>query len=165
MKRSVFILIAALLLCADPFFAPKAMMQSEEFTLAGEWRVDSSAIDGENFSRLGNTLGFPQRDMFFSQSEEGTRTGFVKREDVGTNVNPLGVWRISGDRFSATFQLWCPNAGVCGTVIMRGRFLEADRIRGTMTVFFDAKDSRQSTGYDTWVFSFRGNRVEGGTGR
>jgi hypothetical protein len=103
--------------------------------------------------------------MFFSESEEGTRTGFVKREDVGTNVNPLGVWRISGDRFSATFQLWCPSAGACGTVIMRGRFLEADRIRGTMTVFFDVKDSRQSTGYDTWVFSFRGDRVQGGAGR
>lgn len=164
MKRTVFLLIAALLLCADPFSTPRAMMQSEGFTLAGEWIVDSTPIDGQNFSRLGNTLGFPQRDMVFSE-EEGTRTGFVKREDVGTSVNPLGVWRVTGNRFSATFQLWCPNTSVaCGTVIMRGRFVEDGRIRGTMTVFFDAKDSFRPTGYDTWVFSFQGDRLSGGAG-
>lgn len=166
MKRSVFILIAAILLCVGSFSTPKAMTQTQEFTLAGEWRVDSSAINNEEFSRMGNSLGFPQRDMFFSVSEEGERTGFVKREDVGTNVNPLGVWRVTGDRFSATFQLWCPDtSNPCGSVIMRGRFLENDRIRGTMTVFFDEKDSRRPTGYDTWVFSFRGDRISGGAGR
>lgn len=165
MKRSIFILFAAILLCAGSFFAPKAISASQEFTLAGEWIVDSTPINGETFSRQGNTLGFPQRDMFFSE-EEGLRTGLVRREDVGTNVNPLGVWRVTGDRLSATFQLWCPDSSSpCGSVIMRGRFLDSETIRGTMTVFFDEKDSRRPTGYDTWVFSYRGERVEGGSGR
>ena len=67
-------------------------------------------------------------------------------------------------RFSAAFQLWCPNAdGPCGSVIMRGQFLADDSVKGTMTVFFDQPDDGRPTGYDTWVFAFRGSRKAGGS--
>jgi|SRR5205085_1522945 len=141
--------------------APQAAAQDQR-TLAGEWIMVSTPINGETFSRLGNSLGFPDRDMVFTQ-EGDLRNGVVLREDVGANVRPLGSWRVMGDRFSAAFQLWCPNAdGTCGSVVMRGQFVSDDAVKGTMTVFFDQSDPGRPTGYDTWVFSFRGSRKAGG---
>ena len=152
------ILCAVLLLAA----APRARAQSER-TLAGEWIMVSSPINGESASRMGNTLGFPNRDMVFT-IEGDLRNGVVLREDVGPSVRPLGSWRVMNNRFSATFQLWCPVAeGPCGSVVMRGQFLDDDTVKGTMTVFFDTPDEARPTGYDTWVFSFRGNRKAGGS--
>jgi hypothetical protein len=152
-KSSQF--IAAIFILAVS--ASTALTQSER-TLSGEWLVYSTPINGEIFSRKGNTLGFPLRDMFFRQDGD-LRTGFVDREDAGSDVHPLGVWRIDGNRFSASFQLWCPDSSnPCGSVVMRGRFTNDDRIRGTMTVFFDEQDTSRPTGYDTWVFSFQGER-------
>ena len=142
--------------------APQARAQSER-TLAGEWIMTSSPINGQLASRLGNSLGFPDRDMVFTL-EGDLHNGVVLREDVGQNVRPLGSWRVMGNRFSAAFQLWCPDAsGPCGSVIMRGQFLSDDSVKGSMTVFFDQADDARPTGYDTWVFSFRGSRkAEGG---
>jgi hypothetical protein len=131
-------------------------------TLVGGWIVRSSPIQGETASRQGNTLGFPDRDMTF-QEDGGIRTGFVAREDVGTNIKPLGVWRLDGNKFSATFQLWCPNSDApCGSVVMRGEFLDDNRIKGVMTAFFDVRDASRPTGFDTWPFNFTGERVSGG---
>lgn len=159
--RFIALSVAAFLVLAASFFTPKADMQSE-LTLAGEWLMTSSPIDNQMFSRLGNSLGFPDRDMVFEQQGD-MRTGVVLRGE-GENVRPLGVWRVTGDKFSATFQLWCPSSnGPCGTVIMRGEFLRDDKVKGTMTVFFDQEDNFRPTGYDTWVFSFRGDRVPGGS--
>jgi hypothetical protein len=142
--------------------APSARAQSAR-TLAGEWIMTSSPINGALASRMGNSLGFPDRDMVFEQQGE-LRNGFVLREDVGANVRPLGSWRVMGNRFSAAFQLWCPMAdGPCGSVIMRGQFLSDDSVKGTMTVFFDQSDDSRPTGYDTWVFAFRGSRKAGGS--
>lgn len=153
-RRSILLIAAAVLILASS----NGASTQEGLTLAGEWTVTSTPINGEVFSRMGNTLGFPERDMFFRE-DDGIRTGFVDREDAGSDVHPLGVWRIEGERFSASFQLWCPDASQpCGSVIMRGRFTAEDRIRGTMTVFFDERDPTRPTGYDTWVFSFRGER-------
>jgi hypothetical protein len=136
-------------------------LQSER-SLAGEWIVVSHPIDGKMASPKGTTLGFPDRDMVFDQQGD-IRTGVVLREDVGQNVRPLGVWRVTGDRFSATFQLWCPDPnGPCGSIVMRGQFVRDDKINGTMTAFFDQPDDTTPTGYDTWTFSFVGNRVAGG---
>ncbi len=153
-----------LILCAVLFLAaaPVARAQTER-TLAGEWIMVSSPIDGQGFSRMGNSLGFPDRDMVFTV-ESDLRNGVVLREDVGSNVRPLGSWRVMGNRFSAAFQLWCPNSdGPCGSVIMRGQFVDDDTVKGSMTVFFDTPDDGRPTGYDTWVFSFRGNRKSGGS--
>ena len=134
-----------------------------EFSLAGEWIVSSKPINGQLASPKGVSLGFPDRDMVFEQQGD-LRTGVVLREDVGQNVRPLGVWRVDGDQFSTTFQLWCPDPdGPCGSIVMRGRFVSVDRIRGTMTAFFNVLDDNMPTGYDTWTFSFVGNRVGGGT--
>jgi hypothetical protein len=48
---------------------------------------------------------------------------------------------------------------------MRGHFVRDDKISGTMTAFFDLSDSSSPTGYDTWTFSFVGNRIaDGATG-
>jgi hypothetical protein len=142
--------------------APQARAQSER-TLAGEWIMVSTPLNGEVASRLGNSLGFPDRDMVFTQDGD-LRNGVVLREDVGGNVRPLGSWRVMGNRFSAAFQLWCPNAdGPCGSVIMRGQFLSGDSVKGTMTVFFDVSDDGRPTGYDTWTFLFRGSRKAGGS--
>jgi hypothetical protein len=141
--------------------APPVRAQSGN-TLAGEWIMKSTPINGEMASRMGNSLGFPDRDMVFTV-EGDLRNGVVLREDVGANVRPLGSWRVMGDRFSAAFQLWCPVAdGPCGSVVMRGQFLDGDTVKGTMTVFFDQADEGRPTGYDTWVFSFRGSRKAGG---
>ncbi|HXG68749.1 MAG TPA: hypothetical protein VNO70_26870 [Blastocatellia bacterium] len=160
-RVSTSILAAALFLLTASAHSPFKATAQSELTLVGEWIVTSTPINNEVFSRMGNTLGFPERDMFFEQ-DGSLRTGFVAREDIGGNVRPLGVWRAQGDRFSATFQLWCPDAThPCGSVVMRGRFLDGDRIRGTMTVFFDEKDETRPTGYDTWKFNFKGDRVAG----
>lgn len=159
--RIIALSAAAFLILAASFFTPKAAMQSE-FTLTGEWLMVSSPIDNQGFSRLGNTLGFPDRDMVFEQQGD-KRTGVVLREE-GENIRPLGVWRVSGGKFSATFQLWCPDSNAaCGSVVMRGEFLREDKVKGTMTVFFDQEDNFRPTGYDTWVFSFTGNRLSGGS--
>ena len=160
--RTTGLLILALIIFAASDLTPQARMQSTR-TLAGEWIMKSTPIDNQLVSRLGNTLGFPDRDMVFAEDGD-LRTGVVLREDAGPDVRPLGVWRVTGDRFSATFQLWCNDTRLaCGSVVVRGEFLSDDRVRGTMTVFFDQKDSFRPTGYDTWVFSFRGDRVSGGS--
>jgi hypothetical protein len=141
---------------------PKVRAQTER-TLAGEWIVTSSPINGQAFSPRGNTLGFPERDMLFEQ-DGVLRTGTVLREDVGVDVRPLGVWRVNGDRFSATFQLWCPDtSGPCGSIVMRGEFVRDDRIRGTMTAYFDIAEPSNPTGVDTWTFNFRGDLVAAGS--
>jgi hypothetical protein len=157
--------LLAVTISAAAISAPKtpAAMQLPGFTLEGEWLMVSTPIDGQLASRLGNSLGFPDRDMVFERNGD-LKTGTVLREDVGTNVRPLGVWRVNGSRFSATFQLWCPDGSpTCGTVVMRGEFTREDRVRGTMTVFFDTPDPTRPTGLDTWVFNFRGDRIAGGT--
>ena len=159
--RFIALSVAAFFILAASFFTPKAAMQSE-FTLAGEWLMVSTPIDNQLFSRMGNSLGFPDRDMIFEQQGD-LRTGVVLREE-GQNIRPLGVWRVKGDKFSATFQLWCPDSRfACGSVVMRGEFLRDDKVKGTMTVFFDQEDNFRPTGYDTWVFAFTGNRVSGGS--
>lgn len=165
-KRSIITGIFAFLIFfgAGTLAPPKASMQSPR-SLVGEWIVKSTPIENEMFSRKSNTLGFPDRDMFFDENGS-IRTGRVDREDAGTNVKPLGVWRIDGDRISATFQLWCPNSEApCGSIVMRGRFTNDNRIRGTMTAFFDVADETRPTGYDTWRFSFTGDRVASGGGQ
>jgi len=140
---------------------PIEVTSQTERTLAGEWIVRSSPIDGKTASPKGITLGFPERDMVFEQQGD-LRTGVVLREDVGQNVKPLGVWRVMGDDFSTTFQLWCPDTnGPCGSIVMRGTFVRDDKISGTMTAFFDQEDASTPTGFDTWTFSFVGNRVGG----
>jgi hypothetical protein len=141
---------------------PNAINMHDEFSLAGEWIVRSSPIDGQMTSPKGLTLGFPDRDMLFEHQGD-LRTGVVLREDVGQNVRPLGVWRVMGDEFSATFQLWCPDtSGSCGSIVMRGKFVRSDKINGTMTAFFDESDERTPTGFDSWTFSFGGNRLTDG---
>ena len=132
--------------------------QIDTFTLVGEWIVKSQPINGQTFSRKGNTLGFPDRDMVFTEAGD-LRTGMVLREDVGANVRPLGVWRVNGSNLSTAFELWCPDSsGPCGSVIMRGSFSDPDTISGTMSVFFEVEDDTTPTGLDTWVFSFAGKR-------
>lgn len=151
------IVIIMVIACAG--VAPTASSQSEP-TLVGEWMVTSTPINGALVSRMGNSLGFPNRHMVF-ELQGDQHTAFVAREDAGPNVNPLGVWRLDGDRISATFQLWCQDPNVsCGTIIMRGTLVSNDRIRGTMTAFFEESDDTTPTGYDTWTFSFRGDRIK-----
>ena len=162
LTRILAVLVIVSGLGAASAVTPKARMQNER-TLAGEWLVTSSPINGELFSPRGNTLGFPDRDMVFEQDGD-LRTGVVLREDVGQDVRPLGVWRVNGDRISTTFQLWCPDtSGPCGSIVMRGEFVRDDRIRGTMTAFFDVADDHSPTGYDTWTFAFKGDRVSSGS--
>ena len=159
---SIILLVCAVALFVGAPFPSKTSAQSEN-SLVGEWIVTSSPIGNELISRMGNSLGFPERDMFFEE-DGNIRTGLVAREDFGISARPLGVWRVDGDRFSATFQLWCPDTTqICGSIVMRGRFTQEGKIRGTMTAFFDIEDSFQPTGYDTWTFSFRGDRVGGGS--
>lgn len=157
--RAFKLLVCAVLCAAPATFATRTAATQTERTLSGEWIVKSSPIDGHMASPKGISLGFPDRDMVFEQ-EGDLRTGVVLREDVGHDVRPLGVWRVMGDQLSATFQLWCPDTnGPCGSIVMRGQFIRDDKINGTMTAFFDQFDDNTPTGYDTWTFSFVGNRV------
>lgn len=158
-KRLIALMVIAFALTAASVGIPTANMQGAR-SLAGEWIVRSSPINGQMTSPKGLSLGFPDRDMLFEE-EGDLRTGVVLREDVGHDVRPLGVWRVTDDQFSTTFQLWCPDTnGPCGSIVMRGRFVRDDKIKGTMTAFFDI-EGNTPTGYDTWTFSFVGNRVAG----
>ena len=155
-RLSIF-LVSAVAILFTPSISGR-LRQSTTFTMVGEWIVKSQPINGQNFSRKGNTLGFPDRDMVFTEDGD-LRTGMVLREDVGPEVRPLGVWRVQGSSFSTAFELWCPDpTGPCGSVIMRGSFSNPDTISGTMTVFFEVEDDTTPTGLDTWVFSFTGKR-------
>ena len=159
-----FIALLVILFCVTQasIGGSNAVVQ-EERTLAGEWIVRSTPIDGKLTSPKGITLGFPDRDMVFEQQGD-LRTGVVLREDVGHDVRPLGVWRVMGDQFSTTFQLWCADTnGPCGSIVMRGTFVRDDKIAGTMTAFFDQEDPATPTGFDTWTFSFVGNRIAAGS--
>jgi hypothetical protein len=162
-KRPIFTaFFAMMMIVAASALSVRQVSGQSARTLTGGWIIRSTPINGETTSRLGNSLGFPDRDMTFEEDGD-IRTGFVAREDVGTNIKPLGVWRIDGDKFSATFQLWCPNADApCGSVVMRGEFVNDNRIKGVMTAFFDERDESRPTGFDTWPFNFTGDRVSGG---
>src|SRR5437870_1733377 len=117
-RARLTVLVFILLPVATESVPPGNVSSQAERTLAGEWIVVSSAINGQLSSPKGVTLGFPDRDMVFDQQGD-VRTGVVLREE-GPNVRPLGVWRVMGDRFSATFQLWCPDtSGPCGSIVMR----------------------------------------------
>lgn len=159
---SLMVLALALMVASALAPPPRATAQSERI-LIGEWWTRWSPIDGQLFSRKGNTLGFPDRDMFFTKQGDlrsDLRICFVNREDQGPDVKPLGVWRTNGNRVSATFQLWCPDdTQPCGSIIMRGEILGSDRMRGTATAFFDEADEQRPTGYDTFPMSFRGDLV------
>jgi len=138
-----------------------AHAQDAGFTMVGQWTVTSKPINGRTVSPKGNTLGFPVRDMVFNQ-DGSLNTGMVLRDDIGPNVKPLGVWRVDGSSLSCAFELWCPEAEtICGSVVMRGAFQDADSISGTMTVFFTTPDDTTPTGLDTWVFSYTGKRQAG----
>ena len=103
MKRVLLIIILLFVFAQSSI--PTAEMQTTEFTLAGEWIVTSTPINGEAFSRKGNTLGFPEREMHFTE-QDGIRTGFVDREDVGTSVNPL-CRSISRACATTAWPRWC----------------------------------------------------------
>lgn len=159
--KPISLAVIVLALAAASIGTPTARMQGV-LSLAGEWIVTSKPINGQMASPKGVSLGFPERDMVFEEQGD-LRIGVVLREE-GINIRPLGVWRVTGDQFSTTFQLWCPEAdGPCGSIVMRGRFVRDDKISGTMTAFFDVFDDNTPTGYDTWTFSFVGNRVAGGS--
>ena len=158
--RIIALVVIVFAIAAASIGVSTASLQGQR-SLAGEWIVTSTPINGQMASPKGLTLGFPDRDMVFEEQGD-LRIGVVLREE-GLNVRPLGVWRVTGDQFSTTFQLWCPDAdGPCGSIVMRGRFVRDDKISGTMTAFFNLVDERTPTGYDTWTFSFVGNRVAGG---
>lgn len=159
--KPISLAVIVLALAAASIGTPTARTQGV-LSLAGEWIVTSKPINGQMASPKGVSLGFPERDMVFEEQGD-LRIGVVLREE-GINIRPLGVWRVTGDQFSTTFQLWCPEAdGPCGSIVMRGRFVRDDKISGTMTAFFDVFDDNTPTGYDTWTFSFVGNRVAGGS--
>ncbi|HEU4391925.1 MAG TPA: hypothetical protein VFV34_29330 [Blastocatellia bacterium] len=162
MRRAIITACIAMMAgCTFLLSTPGARSQSS-FTLVGSWDMTFSAVNGELISRKGNTLGFPDREMTFVQ-EDGENRGFVTREDFA-DVRPLGVWRVDGTRFSATFQLWCPDEDdPCGSVIMRGEFIDETRVRGTAATFFDEDDETRPTGFDTWPNTFRGSKRPGGT--
>ena len=158
--RIIALVVIVFAIAAASIGISTASLQGQR-SLAGEWIVTSTPINGQMASPKGVTLGFPDRDMVFEEQGD-LRIGVVLREE-GLNVRPLGVWRVTGDQFSTTFQLWCPDAdGPCGSIVMRGQFVRDDKISGTMTAFFNLLDERTPTGYDTWTFSFVGNRVAGG---
>jgi hypothetical protein len=152
--------VAGVALLFGASFGRNASAQSD-FTLAGEWILSFSPINGQLQSKFGNTLGFADRDITFNQ-DGSLLTAIVDREDLGPSVKPLGDWRVAADSFSATFELWCPDPGsVCGTVTLRGSFVNNTKINGTATAFFEQEDPSTPTGLDTWTMQFTGRQIAG----
>jgi len=97
MRLGAFVVI---LFCVVQASAGKSNVRMQtERTLAGEWIVVSSPINGQTTSPKGVTLGFPDRDMVFEQQGD-LRTGVVLREDVDHLATGESAATSSVQRFS-----------------------------------------------------------------
>ncbi|MFP5265517.1 MAG: hypothetical protein ACLGJB_26820 [Blastocatellia bacterium] len=119
--------------------------------LTGVWAINFIV----SVSPKGNDFGQPHRHKFDFHDEDGQRT-VVAREIA--NIRVPGVWRASGDTFSAGFEFSCGEGVTCGTVIMRGQLDSDKRLSGRVIVIWESDDSTTETGYDTVNGTFTGEK-------
>lgn len=128
-------------------FRPRASADAP-LTMKGMWNIDFIVPD----SPKGNRFGIPHRHDFDFREENGVCRVY-SLDDFDVRVP--GTWRVSGDQFSATFELYCINA-TCGTILMRGAFDSRTQISGQAIIFWDSPDNTTPTGYDTVSGTFTG---------
>jgi hypothetical protein len=109
-------------------------------------------------SPKGNDFGQPHRHKFDFHDEAGQRT-VIAREIQ--NIRIPGVWRPSGDSFSASFEFTCGEGVTCGTVMMRGQIDSDKRLSGRVIVIWESIDQTTPTGYDTVTGTFTGEKCSG----
>ncbi|HVG21812.1 MAG TPA: hypothetical protein VNI02_22445 [Blastocatellia bacterium] len=125
--------------------------------LRGVWAINFIVA----VSPKGNDFGQPHRHKFDFHDEAGQRT-VVAREIE--NIRIPGVWRTSGDSFSASFEFTCGEGVTCGTVVMRGQLDSDKEMSGRVVVIWDAGDDTTETGYDTVNGTFTGQKCGSGFG-
>lgn len=109
-------------------------------------------------SPKGNDFGQPHRHKFDFHDEDGRRTVLAREIQ---NIRVPGVWRASGDSFSAAFEFACVEGVTCGTVTMRGTVDSEKRLSGRVIVTWDSGDATTATGYDTVTGTFTGEKCSG----
>jgi hypothetical protein len=149
MKRSFFIaLVAALALCGAGASADEG---HDENPLLGVWVIDFKV----EVSPKGNDFGQPHRHPFTFTHKDDQH--IVTAKEV-FDIRVPGVWRRSGNDFSAAFELTCSAGVICGSVTMRGTITAEDEMRGRVIVIWDEGDDSTPTGYDTVQGTFTGER-------
>jgi hypothetical protein len=126
-------------------------------------RSELRGVWGINFivpvSPKGNDFGQPHRHKFEFHDEDDKRTVIAREIE---NIRVPGVWRASGDSFSATFEFSCVGGVSCGTVMMRGNLDSEKRMSGRVIVIWETGDTTTPTGYDTGTGTFTGEKCSGG---
>jgi hypothetical protein len=124
-------------------------------TLHGVW--------GINFivpvSPKGNDFGQPHRHKFEFHDEDNRQTVLAREIE---NIRIPGVWRASGDSFSAAFEFSCAEGVSCGTVLMRGNLDSEKKLSGRVIVIWESDDKTTPTGYDTVTGTFTGEKCSSG---
>ncbi len=149
-KRQLCILLLIIATFGSLGIQPRAHGDAAT-TLEGMWDINFLVSD----SPKGNRFGIPHRHNFEFREGNGECTVY-SHDDF--NILVPGVWRISGNDFSATFELYCINA-MCGTIILRGSLDSETRMSGRAIIFWDSPDSTTPTGYDTVRGTFTGERL------
>lgn len=109
-------------------------------------------------SPKGNDFGQPHRHKFEFHDEDNRRTVLAREIE---NIRVPGVWRTSGDSFSATFEFACVEGVSCGTVLMRGTIDSEKKMSGRVIVIWESTDATTHTGYDTVTGTFTGDKCSG----
>jgi hypothetical protein len=110
-------------------------------------------------SPKGNDFGQPHRHKFDFHDEDGRQTVLAREIE---NIRVPGVWRTSGDSFSAAFEFACVEGVTCGTVTMRGNLDSEKKLSGRIIVIWDSDDKTTPTGYDTVTGTFTGDKCSSG---
>jgi hypothetical protein len=155
--RSFFIAFVAALVTAGASAltgaTPRADEGHDDSTLLGTWVINFIVP----VSPKGNDFGQPHRHPFTFIEEDGERV--VTAKEV-FDIRVPGVWRLSGNEFSAAFEFTCPEGTICGSVTMRGTITGEKEMRGRVIVIWDEDDSATPTGYDTVTGTFTGEKCD-----
>ena len=151
---SIALLIAITFIGASALSGTRDGVIDARKALLGVWAINFIAP----VSPKGNDFGQPHRHKLEFRDDDGQRT-VVAREILELRVP--GAWRTSGDQFSATFEFTCPEGVTCGTITLRGRIDSDTRMSGRLAIIWDSPDNTTSSGYDTVIGTFTGEKCSG----
>ncbi|HYP27047.1 MAG TPA: hypothetical protein VE262_10050 [Blastocatellia bacterium] len=124
--------------------------------LKGVWAINFVAPE---ISPKGNRFEQPHRHRFTFSDINGQRTTVAREVQ---NLRVPGVWRPSGEEFSATFEFTCGAGVTCGSIVLRGKLDSETRMSGRLIIFWDSPDSSTPTGLDTVRGTFTGEKCGSG---
>jgi hypothetical protein len=125
--------------------------------LKGVWAINFVAPE---VSPKGNVFDQPHRHRFTFSEINGQRTTVAREVQ---NIRVPGVWRPSGQEFSASFEFTCGAGVTCGTIVLRGKLDSETRMSGRLIIFWDSPDDRNPTGLDTVRGTFSGEKCDSNT--